>query len=134
MQHGRVDLVLVGSDRVTRAGDVANKIGTYLKALAARDNGIPFHVAFPSSTIDGAMRDGVGEVPIEERAPEEVSHVSGRLPDGSIGTVRILPEGTPARNFGFDVTPSRLITGFLTERGACAASEAGLRALFPELA
>jgi len=132
MQHGLVDLVIVGSDRVTRTGDVANKIGTYLKALAARDNGVPFFVAFPSSTIDWSMRDGVAQIPIEERDPTEVSHVTGRLPDGRVGSVRILPDGTRARNFGFDVTPARLVTGFITERGLCPASEAGLGQLFTE--
>jgi methylthioribose-1-phosphate isomerase len=131
MQHGRVDLVIVGSDRTTRTGDAANKIGTYLKALAARDNGIPFYVALPSSTIDWQLRDGIAEIPIEERNPEEVGFVAGALNDsGEIGEVRILPAESPAANFAFDVTPSRLVTGLITERGLCAATEEGIAALF----
>ena len=132
MQHGLVDLVLVGSDRVTRNGDVANKIGTYLKALAARDNGVPFYVALPSSTFDFAMRDGVRNIPIEERAEAEVRHVAGRAADGSAAEVLICPETTPAKNYGFDVTPARLVTKLICERGVCDASEAGILSLFPE--
>jgi methylthioribose-1-phosphate isomerase len=131
MQHGRVDVVIVGSDRTTRTGDVANKIGTYLKALAARDNGIPFYVALPSSTIDWELSDGIAEIPIEERNPEEVGFVAGALKDsGEIREVRILPAESPAANFAFDVTPSRLVTGLITERGICAATEQGIAALF----
>ena len=134
MQHGRVDLVITGADRVTRTGDVANKIGTYLKALAAYDNKVPFWVAMPSSTIDWEVADGVAEIPIEERAASEVTTVTGRAPDGTIATVRVAPTGSPAANPAFDVTPARLVTGLITERGRCAASEAGLRSLFPERA
>jgi len=131
MQHGRVDLVIVGSDRTTRTGDVANKIGTYLKALAALDNGIPFYVALPSSTIDWELRDGITEIPIEERNPREVGFVAGALKEGGeITEVGILPRNTPAANFAFDVTPSRLVTGLITERGICAATEQGIAALF----
>jgi methylthioribose-1-phosphate isomerase len=133
MQVGQVDLAIVGTDRVTRNGDVANKIGTYLKALAAKDNGVPFYVALPSSTIDWTLASG-SLIPIEERAPDEVTHVTGRLKDGSIANVEIVPQGSSAANPAFDVTPSRLVTGFITERGICAASEAGLRTLFPEFA
>ncbi|ATQ70241.1 MULTISPECIES: S-methyl-5-thioribose-1-phosphate isomerase [Methylosinus] len=134
MQHGLVDLVIVGSDRTTRRGDVCNKIGTYLKALAAHDNGVPFYVALPSSTIDWTMRDGVAEIPIEERDPSEVTHISGRAADGATTRVQLTPDGSPARNWGFDVTPARLVGALITERGVCAASEAGLRQLFPDLA
>lgn len=130
MQHGRVDLVIVGTDRVTRTGDVANKIGTYLKALAARDNGVPFWVALPSTTIDWQARDGVAEIPIEERAASEVTTMTGRAMDGQVVTIRIVPKDSPAANPAFDVTPARLVSGFITERGRCAASEAGLAALF----
>ncbi|MGC8524725.1 MAG: S-methyl-5-thioribose-1-phosphate isomerase [Acidibrevibacterium sp.] len=132
MQRGKVDLVIVGADRVTRAGDVANKIGTYLKALAARDAGVPFWVAVPSSTIDWTIRDGIAAIPIEERAASEVTMVTGRALDGSIATVRLCPKETPAANPAFDVTPARLVSGFITERGRCAASEGGLLSLFPE--
>jgi methylthioribose-1-phosphate isomerase len=132
MQHGGVDIVIVGTDRVTRRGDVANKIGTYLKALAARDNGVPFWVALPHSTIDWRVRDGVAEIPIEERAGEEVTELTGRTADGRIETVRVAAEGSPAANPAFDVTPARLVTGLITERGRCEASEAGLRGLYPE--
>jgi methylthioribose-1-phosphate isomerase len=126
-----VDLVIVGSDRTTRTGDVANKIGTYLKALAARDNGIPFYVALPSSTIDWSIRDGISEIPIEERNPDEVGFVAGALKDGEeITEVRVLPAQSPAANFAFDVTPSRLVTGLITERGICAATEQGIASLF----
>ena len=127
-----VDLVIVGADRVTRTGDVANKIGTYLKALAARDNGVPFWVALPSTTIDWAVSDGVAEIPIEERSAAEVTDMTGRLPDGSIATMRIVAAGSPAANPAFDVTPARLVTGLITERGCCEASAKGLQGLFPE--
>ena len=132
MQHGLVDIVLVGTDRTTRQGDVANKIGTYLKALAAKDNNVPFYVALPSTTLDWSIRDGLREIPIEERAPEEVIFAQGLQADGQMGQVRISPQGSPARNYGFDLTPARLITGLITERGVCAASEEGLQSLFPE--
>ena len=132
MQRGLVDIVLVGTDRVTRQGDVANKIGTYLKALAARDNNVPFWVALPHSTLDMKVRDGLADIPIEERAGSEVTDATGRLPDGSVATVRVAAEGTPAANPAFDVTPARLVTGLITERGRCEASEAGLSALYPE--
>ncbi len=132
MQHGRVDLVIVGADRVTRTGDAANKIGTYLKALAAHDNDVPFHVALPSGTIDWTIDDGVAAIPIEERAQDEVTTMTGRADDGSITTVRITPDGSPAANPAFDVTPHRLITGLITERGRCPATEAGMKALYAE--
>ena len=134
MQRGRVDLVIVGTDRVTRTGDVANKIGTYLKALAAYDNDVPFWVALPSTTIDWEARDGIREIPIEERAATELTTMTGRGADGTMATVRIVPEDSPATNPAFDVTPARLISGFITERGRCAASEDGLAGLFPERA
>jgi methylthioribose-1-phosphate isomerase len=134
MQHGMVDLCIVGSDRTTRAGDVCNKIGTYLKALAAHTSNVPFHVALPGSTIDWRIADGVADIPIEERAPREVTHISGRAPDGGVTEVRVTPEGSPARNWAFDVTPAKYVTGLITERGVCPASEAGLRGLFPDLA
>ena len=132
MQHGQVDMVIVGTDRTTAHGDVCNKIGTYLKALAAKDNGVPFYVALPSPTIDWTVKDGVAEIPIEERDDEEVTHVQGKLPDGSIGAVQISPDGTPGGNPAFDVTPRRLITGLITERGICGASPEGLAAMFPD--
>ncbi len=131
MQHKQVDLVMVGSDRTTATGDVANKIGTYLKALAAHDNNVPFYVALPSSTIDWSL-DAGHKIPIEERSPEEVLHLTGRLPDGKIGTIALTAAGTPARNPAFDVTPARLVTGLITERGVCAASRDGLLKLYPE--
>jgi methylthioribose-1-phosphate isomerase len=134
MQHGMVDLAIVGTDRVTRSGDVANKIGTYLKALAARDNGVPFWVASPSSTIDWTVSDGLTEIPIEERSAAEVTDMTGRTATGEIATVRVAPEGSPAANPAFDVTPARLVTGLITERGCCDASPEGLRGLFPEKA
>ena len=134
MQHGKVDLVITGADRVTRSGDVANKIGTYLKALAAQDNAVPFWVAMPSSTIDWTLTDGVAGIEIEERAASEVTTVTGRALDGSIATVRVAPSDSPAANPAFDVTPARLVTGLITERGRCAASAEGLQRLFPELA
>ncbi len=132
MQHGRVDVCIVGSDRTTATGDVANKIGTYLKALAARDNGIPFYAALPSSTIDWNLRDGVRGVPIEERSAREVSHVRGRSDDGQVLEVEVVNPGSRIVNPGFDVTPARLVTGLITERGVVEASEAGLRSLYPE--
>ena len=132
MQHGLVDLCIVGTDRTTASGDVANKIGTYLKALAAYDNGVPFYVALPSPTIDWTLDDGVKEIPIEQRDGTEVSLVPGRLADGTIGHVRVTPETSPVANYAFDVTPARLVTGLITERGVAAASRAGLLGLFPE--
>lgn len=132
MQHGQVDVVITGTDRTTARGDVCNKIGTYLKALAAHDNGVPFYVALPSPTIDWTVQDGVKEIPIEERNGDEVSYVHGRLDDGSIGRVRISPDASPGGNPAFDVTPARLVTGLITERGVCAATTQGLAGLFPE--
>ena len=131
MQHGKVDAVIVGTDRTTYTGDVANKIGTYLKALAAKDNGIPFYVALPSSSFDWNIRDGLKDIPIEERGSEEVSHADG-LHAGTHVEVRVAPENSPAANFGFDVTPRQLITGLITERGICQANEQSILALFPE--
>jgi methylthioribose-1-phosphate isomerase len=131
MQRGMVDLCLVGTDRVTAKGDVANKIGTYLKALAARDNGVPFYVALPHSTIDWTLDDGLA-IPIETRSADEVLKMTGRLPEGGIATVEIAAPGSPARNDGFDVTPARLVTGLVTERGVTAASSEGLLKLYPE--
>lgn len=131
MQHGLVDLVIVGTDRTTKNGDVANKIGTYLKALAAYDNDIPFYVAAPSSSIDFSITDGVKNIPIETRDENEVKYIQGLL-DNEIKSVLICPETTPAVNYGFDVTPARLITGLITERGVCTAAEEGLKKLFPE--
>jgi methylthioribose-1-phosphate isomerase len=132
MQHGMVDLVIVGADRVTRTGDAANKIGTYLKALAARDNNVPFWVALPSSTIDWTVTDGVAGIPIEERSSSEVTDMTGRLADGTIATMRIASADSPAANPAFDVTPARLLTGLITERGRCPATADGLARLFPE--
>ena len=132
MQRGRVDLVLVGTDRVSANGDVFNKIGTYLKALAAFDNAVPFYVALPSPTIDFTVSDGVAEVPIEERAPEEVATMTGRTADGRIETVAVVPAGSPVANYAFDVTPARLVTGLISERGVLGASRAALAAAFPE--
>ncbi len=131
MQHGMVDLVIVGTDRTTRAGDVANKIGTYLKALAAKDNNIPFYVALPSSTFDWDITDGIADIPIEERDPDEIRYVQG-LCNGRIEKVLVPPETSPAANHAFDVTPARLVTGFITERGVCRASEEDIMALFPD--
>ncbi|MFA5905498.1 MAG: S-methyl-5-thioribose-1-phosphate isomerase [Desulfobacula sp.] len=131
MQHGKVDLVIVGTDRTTRAGDVANKIGTYLKALAAKDNGIPFYVALPSSTFDWAISDGITDIPIEERDPDEIRFVQG-LCNGKIERVLVPPQNSPAANHAFDVTPARLVTGFITERGVCRATEEDILSLFPE--
>jgi methylthioribose-1-phosphate isomerase len=132
MQHGLVDLVIVGTDRVTANGDVCNKIGTYLKALAAHDNNVPFYVALPSPTIDFSIDDGITQIPIEQRAAEEVTMMTGRTADGRIETVRIVPEGSPVANYGFDVTPARLVTGLITERGVLSANRAALAAAFPE--
>jgi methylthioribose-1-phosphate isomerase len=132
MQHGLVDMVITGADRVTRRGDAANKIGTYLKAIAAKENSVPFYVALPSSTFDFTMRDGVKEIPIEERDPNEVRCVTGKTEKGFVETVRICPDATNARNWGFDVTPARYITGLITERGVCRADEAEILALYPE--
>jgi methylthioribose-1-phosphate isomerase len=133
MQRGRVDLVLVGSDRTTAMGDVCNKIGTYLKALAARDNDVPFYAALPVSTIDWSLEDG-GDIPIEERSPAELTHMRGRAEDGAVTTIRVVPERSAALNVAFDVTPARLVTGLITERGVCAATRAGLESLYPERA
>ncbi len=132
MQHGRVDVCIVGTDRTTANGDVCNKIGTYLKALAAHDNRVPFYVALPHSTIDWTLRDGLAEIPIEERSGLEVTRMSGRDEDGNIVSIQVTPEGSPAANFGFDVTPARLVTGLITERGVCPASADGLLSLYPE--
>jgi methylthioribose-1-phosphate isomerase len=132
MQRGLVDLCITGTDRTTRQGDVCNKIGTYLKALAATDTGVPFYVALPGPTIDWAIRDGIAEVPIEQRDASEVTHIVGRSASGDVIPVEITPEGTPAANYAFDVTPARLITGLVTERGVCLASESGLGKLYPE--
>jgi len=132
MQHGRVDLAIVGADRVTRTGDAANKIGTYLKALAAFDNKVPFWVAVPSSTIDWTVSDGVREIPIEERDASEVTTVTGRGLDGKVATVRVTPTSSPAANPAFDVTPARLLAGLITERGCCEATAEGLATMFPE--
>jgi methylthioribose-1-phosphate isomerase len=134
MQHGLVDLAIVGTDRVTAQGDVCNKIGTYLKALAAADNGVPFYVALPSPTIDFTVSDGVSEIPIEQRGADEVATMTGRTADGRIETVRIVPDGSAVANYGFDVTPARLVTGLITERGVVAASRAALAQAFPERA
>lgn len=131
MQAGLVDLCITGADRATAGGDVANKIGTYLKALAAKDNGVQFFVAFPHSTIDWTLDDG-RTIPIEERDANEVTHMTGQLPDGSIATVSVAPDGSNAANYAFDVTPARLITGFITERGVTPATPEGLRLLYPE--
>ena len=133
MQHGEVDLVIVGSDRTTAGGDVCNKVGTYLKALAARDNGVPFYAALPVSTLDWSLENGHA-IEIEARDPQEVTHISGRTAAGALERVRVVPEGSAALNLAFDVTPARLVTGLITERGVCAASRAGLAALYPERA
>ncbi|CAN7339101.1 S-methyl-5-thioribose-1-phosphate isomerase [Mesorhizobium caraganae] len=132
MQHGEVDMVIVGTDRTTANGDVCNKIGTYLKALAAADNDVPFYVALPSPTIDWTVGNGLAEIPIEERSGDEVSLVWGKTADGRIAQVRVSPEATPAANPAFDVTPARLVTGLITERGVAKASREGLKAMFPE--
>ncbi len=134
MQHGQVDMVIVGTDRTTRRGDVCNKIGTYLKALAAQDNGVPFYVALPSPTIDWTVDDGVAEIPIEERDARETTHIQGKSEAGEIAAVQVTPDGTAGGNPAFDVTPNRLVTGLITERGICDASAEGLAELFPEMA
>ena len=133
MQRGAVDLVIVGTDRTTSTGDVANKIGTYLKALAAKDNNVPFYVALPSSSFDWKLRDGLKEIPIEERSADEVKQADGWF-EGQHVEVRVAPERSPAANYGFDVTPAQLVTGLITERGVCEANEKSIRALFPEQA
>ena len=132
MQHGEVDIAIVGTDRVAANGDVANKIGTYLKALAAKDNNVPFYVALPSPTIDFTVKDGVADIPIEERSADEVATMSGKTADGRIETVRIVPDGSAVANYGFDVTPARLVTGLITERGVLAPSREALAKAFPE--
>jgi methylthioribose-1-phosphate isomerase len=132
MQHGLVDLVITGADRVTGEGDVCNKIGTYLKALAARDNGVPFYAALPSSTIDFALCDGLAEIPIEQRSTTEVATITGRAGDGRIEAVTIVPEGSAIANYAFDVTPARLVTALITERGVIAANRTALAAAYPE--
>ncbi len=134
MQHGMVDMAIVGTDRVTANGDVCNKIGTYLKALAAKDNGVPFYVGLPSPTIDFSVSDGLAEIPIEQRAADEVATMSGRTADGRIETVRIVPDGSAVANYGFDVTPARLVTGLITERGVIASSRDALASAFAERA
>jgi len=133
MQHGMVDLVIVGTDRVTANGDVCNKIGTYLKALAAHDNGVPFYVALPSPTIDFSIGDG-RKIPIEQRSADEVTDMTGRTADGRIETVRVVPEGSPVANYAFDVTPARLVTGLITERGVLRPDRDALASAFPERA
>jgi methylthioribose-1-phosphate isomerase len=132
MQHREVDIAIVGADRVTAQGDACNKIGTYLKALAAKDNGVPFYVALPSSTIDFTVIDGVAEIPIEERAGDEVTKMTGRTASGQIETVTVTPEGSPVANYGFDVTPARLVSGLITERGIVPAERGALAAAFPD--
>ncbi|TWB96917.1 methylthioribose-1-phosphate isomerase [Bradyrhizobium macuxiense] len=132
MQHRMVDLAIVGTDRVAANGDVCNKIGTYLKALAAHDNGVPFYVALPSPTIDFSIDDGIRQIPIEQRAASEVTHLTGRTADGRIETVRVVPDGSTVANFGFDVTPARLVSGLITERGVLSADRAALASAFPE--
>jgi methylthioribose-1-phosphate isomerase len=132
MQHGMVDLAIVGTDRVAANGDVCNKIGTYLKALAARDNNVPFYVALPSPTIDFTVDDGIRDIPIEQRSGTEVTEMTGRTGDGRLETVRIVPEGSPVANYAFDVTPARLVTGLITERGVLKPDRASLAAAFPE--
>ncbi|MBF0130705.1 MAG: S-methyl-5-thioribose-1-phosphate isomerase, partial [Alphaproteobacteria bacterium] len=132
MQHGMVDMCIVGTDRTTARGDVCNKIGTYLKALAAHDNGVPFYVGLPSPTIDWTVNDGIREIPIEQRDGGEVSRIAGRTASGEVAAVTLVPEGCAVANHAFDVTPARLVTGLITERGVCAASAEGLRSLFPE--
>ena len=134
MQHGLVDMCITGTDRTTASGDVCNKIGTYLKALAAHDNGVPFYVGLPGPTIDWTIEDGVRDIPIEQRDTTEVTHMTGRTAGGGVETVEIVSAGSNAANFAFDVTPARLVTGLITERGVCAASKAGLAGLYPELA
>lgn len=132
MQHGMVDMVIVGSDRTTRTGDVANKIGTYLKALAAKDNDVPFYVALPHSSFDFSIKNGLKEIPIEKRGAKEVSYIQGKNKNGAIVEVLLTPEDSPSMNYAFDVTPANLVTGIITERGLCAANEPSILALFPE--
>ena len=132
MQHGEVDLCLVGSDRTTRTGDVCNKIGTYLKALAAHDNGVAFYAALPSSTVDWALDDGVAQIPIEQRGPDELTRMRGRAASGEMVSIDVAAPGSPAANYAFDVTPARLVSGLITERGVCRAEASSLAALFPE--
>ena len=132
MQHGLVDIAIVGTDRVTAQGDVCNKIGTYLKALAAKDNGVPFYVALPSPTIDFTVTDGLADIPIEQRSADEIANVTGRSADGGIATVRVAPEGSEVANYAFDVTPARLVSGLITERGVIAATREALSKAFPE--
>lgn len=131
MQRGQVDMVIVGSDRITAGGDVCNKVGTYLKALAARDNGVPFYAALPLSTIDWSLDEG-RDIPIEERSAMELTHITGTTSSGAMETVRVVPEGSPVLNLAFDVTPARLVTALITERGLCPASRAGLQSLYPD--
>jgi methylthioribose-1-phosphate isomerase len=131
MQRGQVDMVIVGSDRTTAAGDVCNKVGTYLKALAAWDNGVPFYAALPLSTIDWSLDQG-RDIPIEERSAMELTHITGRTSSGTMETVRLVPEGSPALNLAFDVTPARLVTALITERGLCPANRAALQSLYPD--
>jgi methylthioribose-1-phosphate isomerase len=133
MQHGEIDLCIVGTDRVAANGDVANKIGTYLKALAAKDNDVPFYVAVPYSTIDWSLAEGRA-IPIEERGADEVTRMTGRTAEGEVVTVDIAAPGSPAANPAFDVTPARLVTGFISERGVCPATPEGLKTLYPERA
>jgi methylthioribose-1-phosphate isomerase len=132
MQRGEVDFCITGTDRTTASGDVCNKIGTYLKALAARDNGLPFYVGLPGPSIDWTIDDGIAEIPIEERDPSEVTTISGLSPAGELVSIQLAPSACPAANFAFDVTPARLITSLITERGVCPATSAGLRSLYPE--
>ena len=132
MQHGKIDLCITGTDRTTASGDVCNKIGTYLKALAAKDNDIPFYVALPGPTIDWSITNGVRDIPIELRDSAEITEISGRTSDGSLTTVQLTPDGTDAANYAFDVTPATLITGLITERGIADASPFGLAKLYPE--
>lgn len=134
MQHGEVDICITGTDRTASNGDVANKIGTYLKALAANDNGVPFYVSLPHSTIDWEIKNGVRDIPIEQRDPEEVTHIQGLAADGTVQSVQLSAPGSPAGNYAFDVTPARLVTGLITERGVCPASTDGLLGLYPERA
>ncbi|MCY4006851.1 MAG: S-methyl-5-thioribose-1-phosphate isomerase [Rhodobacteraceae bacterium] len=134
MQHGQVDLVITGTDRTAASGDVCNKIGTYLKALAAKDNHVPFYVALPSPTIDFTLSDGLADIPIEQRSGDEVEKITGIAADGSVQTVHIVSEGSPVANFAFDVTPARLVSGLITEAGICEASHAGIAELFPDRA
>ena len=132
MQHGEVDLCIVGTDRTTAHGDVCNKVGTYLKALAAYDNAVPFYVALPHSTIDWSITDGLRDIPIETRDGREITHIAGKLADGAVAEVQLTPDNTGALNIAFDVTPSRYVSGLITERGVCEATAGGLRSLYPE--